>query len=108
MAAYVTFCLLITPSFNFLLFGYAPPYIIGVVYLISTEANLDNPAFIEIISIQPVYFMSGYAMFYLMQHRELRSFFALKASNQKSEQLLEILNSQSDSVIVISSGKEQK
>ena len=48
---------------------------------------------------------AGIAGFYLFQTRELRRFFLQRTSEKKQDQLMNVLNSQSDAIIVVQKSK---
>ena len=55
----------------------------------------------------PVYSMANFAIFYILQKRELKSFLRERKAIIKQEQVLEIFNAQSDAIVVINAIKPQ-
>ena len=96
----------ISPSLNFLVFGYGPPYAVANLYLMFKYGDFENSVFQNSAMTTLVYALMAIPVFYIFQHRELMRFFELKQSEKKSEQLLSILNCQSNSILVAQSSED--
>ena len=96
------FCLLICPSFGFMLI-YILIFAIGVSWLSLLFGDMSSHTFVETLSIQPVYIIIIIVLFYLMQKRELKRFYQQQDVSDQGQQVLTVLNSQSDAIVVVQS-----
>ena len=84
--------LLVAPSFKFIFVAYVPIYLINMIYMLATYTDPETPHFFEMLMMQPANFIFALLSFAVFQNRELKRFFEQKSSNQKSEELMGVLN----------------
>ena len=99
-------CLFITPNLHFLLIGYGPSLLLADIYIIASYGHLESYANLAVSAI--IFAVFNLMVTYALQRRELIRFLDLKQSEQKSEQLLAILNGQQNSILVVKSNEEHK
>ena len=72
---FVLSSMLMTPSMTSFLVGTLPPYIISQLFMMATLADFGNPAVrTRFASAEPIKLISVFAIFYILQLRELKRF----------------------------------
>ena len=84
--------LLLAPSYKFIFLAYVPIYSVNMIYMLWTYTDPNTPHFFEMLMLQPANFTFALIAFAVFQNRELKRFFEQKSSNQKSEELMGVLN----------------
>jgi len=98
------FLLLLTPSLGMMVLAHMLPYVLVSVPLVMAYGTGEMPFMTEF----PLLFLCACIAFYVFQFRELRRFYEQADSNNQKDQLQTVLESISDSVIVIGSKLELK
>ena len=96
---YVTF---FSPSLKFTLLIYLPIYVVMHLFQMSMRYNMkDDKTFKMNIAIICLIATDGFIFFYLMHIKELSRFAQHHVAVKKQLQVSNVLNSQSDSIVVV-------
>ena len=108
MCSFCTASLACSPSLYFLIFGYGTPFFLGQFYLLGYNADDSTATFISTISAYLAFSISMTGIYSAFQNRELMRFGELQHLKRKTEQLLVIINSQKQPVIVTQSKEDDR
>ena len=95
---------LFSPSLGGMILGHTLPFTVLGIILVSTQSD----ASMGFLSEFPLVYVCNFAAFYIFQWRELRRFYEQAEANNQKDQLLTVLESISDSVVVIKPNDEVK
>ena len=96
------FNLILSPSLGMMVLGHMLPYVLVSVPLVAKYGSAEMPFLSEF----PLLFLCNCIAFYVFQYRELRRFYEQADSNNQRNQLQSVLESMSDSVLVIEPGAD--
>ena len=105
MRAAAFFSIFGTPSLAFAC-AYVFLYCGFITWLSLLKGDWSKPQFKETLSQQPVYVMLCVVAFYMLQKRELKRFFQEQKAVRKERQVSDVLNAQSDAIVVIQSHEQ--
>ena len=108
MIFFIVYATLLSPSHIYTLFCYLPTLIVSVAVETIITGNYQDQFYIRTLANTPLIPIIGTAFYYILQLRELKRFLDQKDSEQKSDQLNIVLNTQSDSIIIAKSSLNQE
>ena len=105
---YVLYILLFSPSVPFTCFVYVPIFVVGKltldIQILGTEQT-DTLTFMVILSFCMI--LAPSVVFYIIQTHEISRFYQNQTSITKQLQVTQVLNAQSDSIVVVSKSEPE-